>query len=96
MLLLAPYFGVVYLLFGKITLDRTISLSGSTNLDLRSFNLNYENDVLLRDDELTSDILARQLDYVRQSDHVTLDEVRQWSYARRIWNNLIATAGPIL
>ena len=78
------------------TIDRALSLIGSTNLDLRSFDLNYENDILLRDDEMTQLIYDRQQEYIAQSDSVTLDDVQAWSYPRRIWNNVVATVGPIL
>lgn len=78
------------------TLDRRLALIGSTNLDLRSFDLNYENDILLRDDEITQQIYDRQQAYIAQSDPVTLQDVNGWSYPRRIWNNVVATVGPIL
>ena len=78
------------------TVDRVLSLVGSTNLDLRSFDLNYENDILLRDDKLTQSIYDRQQAYIAQSDSVTIDDVHSWSYPRRIWNNIVATVGPIL
>lgn len=78
------------------TVDRALSLVGSTNLDLRSFDLNYENDILLRDDDLTQSIFQRQQEYISKSDPVTLREVHAWSYRRRIWNNVVATVGPIL
>ncbi|TWU22547.1 Cardiolipin synthase [Novipirellula galeiformis] len=78
------------------TVDRALSLIGSTNLDLRSFDLNYESDILLRDDDLTQSIFERQQEYLSQSDPVTLGDVNAWSYSRRIWNNVIATVGPIL
>lgn len=61
------------------TIDRALSLLGSTNLDLRSFDLNFENDILLRDDNLTRAILDRTQDYLTQSDSVTLDDVNGWS-----------------
>jgi len=79
-----------------LTVDRTLSLIGSTNLDLRSFDLNYENDILLRDDDVTESIYGRQQAYVEQSDPVTLEDVKSWRYTRRIWNNVVATVGPIL
>ena len=78
------------------TVDRVLSLIGSTNLDLRSFDLNYENDILLRDDKLTRTIFDRQQEYLAQSDHVTIDDVNSWRYTRRIWNNVVSTVGPIL
>ncbi len=79
-----------------LTIDGVLSLIGSTNLDLRSFDLNYESDVLLRDDATTRAIVERQRDYLSQSDQVTLADVEAWPYRRRIWNNVIATIGPIL
>jgi len=79
-----------------LTIDRALSLVGSTNLDLRSFDLNYENDILLRDDVVTQAIFDRQQQYIAQSAPVTIDDVNSWSYARRIWNNVVATVGPIL
>lgn len=78
------------------TIDRKLSLIGSTNLDLRSFDLNYENDILLRDDEMTQLIYDRQQEYISQSDSVTLEDVNTWTYHRRIWNNVVVTIGPIL
>jgi len=78
------------------TIDRRLSLIGSTNFDLRSFDLNYENDILLRDDEVTQLIFDRQQEYIAQSDLVTLYDVNAWPYHRRIWNNVVATMGPIL
>jgi cardiolipin synthase len=78
------------------TIDRKLSLVGSTNLDLRSFDLNYENDILLRDDQITQQIYDRQQEYISQSDAVTLEYVNTWTYQRRIWNNVVATIGPIL
>lgn len=79
-----------------LTIDRRLSLIGSTNLDLRSFDLNYENDILLRDNEVTQSIYARQQSYIEQSDSVTIEAVNSWPHTRRIWNNVIATVGPIL
>lgn len=78
------------------TVDRKLALVGSTNLDLRSFDLNYENDILLRDDRLANAIFERQKEYTERSDLVTLKQVQDWSYFRRIWNNVVATLGPIL
>jgi len=79
-----------------LTMDRALSLIGSTNLDLRSFDLNYENDILLRDDDMTRRIYERQQSYAQQADPVTIEDVNSWSYMRRIWNNVVATVGPIL
>ena len=79
-----------------LTVDRTLSLIGSTNIDLRSFDLNYENDILLRDKDVTESIYGRQQTYVEQSVPVTIEDVNSWRFTRRIWNNVVATVGPIL
>lgn len=79
-----------------LTIDGKVSLIGSSNLDLRSFDLNYENNILLQDEAITCAIIERQRQYIAQSRQVLLDEVLAWPYYRRIWNNVIATIGPVL
>lgn len=79
-----------------LTIDHKVSLIGSSNLDLRSFDLNYENNILLQDAALTQDIRERQADYISRSCKVALVDVADWSYHRRIWNNVIATIAPVL
>lgn len=79
-----------------LTLDGQLSMIGSTNLDLRSFDLNYENNILLQDPELTRAIFMRQQQYLSASSEVSMNDVNSWSLLRRIWQNCIATVGPIL
>lgn len=79
-----------------LTADGEVSLVGSTNIDLRSFDLNYENNMLLQDASTTASVQARQQHYIDQADTVTLEQVRQWPWWRRIWNNVMATLGPVL
>ncbi len=79
-----------------LTIDGEISLIGSTNLDLRSFDLNYENNVVFSDKKLTEQIIERQQQYIADSDNVSLKQVEDWSLLYRIWNNIVATMGPVL
>ena len=79
-----------------LTIDGEISLIGSTNLDLRSFDLNYENNVLINDKALTADIIERQYQYIADSDEVRREHVEAWSLPYKIWNNIVATMGPVL
>nr|WP_256713892.1 phospholipase D-like domain-containing protein [Psychrobacter sp. Cmf 22.2] len=79
-----------------LTVDGNISLIGSTNLDLRSFDLNYENNIVFSDTALTADIIERQNQYIADSDEVQLKQVKDWPLPYRIWNNIVATMGPIL
>lgn len=79
-----------------LTIDGKVSLIGSSNVDQRSFDLNYENNILLQDNTLTQAIAQRQEEYISQSQRIKLMDVLAWSYPRRIWNNIIATIGPVL
>ena len=79
-----------------LTIDDGLCLIGSSNLDLRSFALNYENNILVQDQELTCNIARRQAEYMTQSDTVLLSDVLAWPFYKRIWHNVVATAGPIL
>ncbi len=79
-----------------LTIDGKISLVGSSNLDLRSFDLNYENNILLQDTRTTQMIFDRQQEYIASSTRVELATVLAWPYPKRIWNNVIATIGPVL
>ena len=79
-----------------LTLDGEIALLGSANLDRRSFDLNYENNILFEDTPLTGAIRARQESYIAASREITLAEVDGWSPARRLWYNAVGMIGPVL
>jgi cardiolipin synthase len=79
-----------------LTLDGDITLIGSANMDRRSFDLNFENNILFYDSQLTERVRARQQSYIDSADKVSLEVVDNWSLSRRIWNNSIAMLGPIL
>jgi cardiolipin synthase A/B len=80
----------------SMAVDGELTLIGSANMDRRSFDLNYENNILLHDPELTTAMRARQDAYIADSRPVSLAEVRAWSRSARLWNNALATLGPIL
>lgn len=80
----------------SLTLDGNVTLIGSANMDRRSFDLNYENNILLYDSELTASMRARQADYLKNSKEILLVDVQAWSARARLWNNLCALASPLL
>jgi cardiolipin synthase len=80
----------------SMTVDRKVTLIGSANLDRRSFDLNYENNILLEDIALTAEIRNRQDAYLAESREVSLAEVMAWSRFRRAWYNAVAMMGPVL
>jgi cardiolipin synthase len=80
----------------SMTIDGDITLIGSANLDRRSFDLNYENNILLYDEALTAVMRTRQDVYLASSNEVTLTDVDAWSMGRRLWNNTVGMLGPLL
>jgi cardiolipin synthase len=79
-----------------MTLDGEVVLIGSANMDRRSFELNYENNMLFYDTGLTAEVRQRQQDYLACSRLVQSEEVDAWPMRRRLWNNTLATLGPLL
>lgn len=85
------------LIHSKImTVDGRMAMIGSANLDRRSFELNYEVNLSIFDEEFTRELDLRQASYIERSREITLDEVRDWSVLRRLRNNLLALATPLL
>jgi cardiolipin synthase len=79
-----------------LTLDGEVTLIGSANMDRRSFELNYENNILFYDPDMTMELRRRQKEYEAHSREVTIEAVRQWSWQRRLFNNAVAMLGPVL
>jgi len=80
----------------SLTLDGEVGLIGSANLDRRSFDLNYENNILFYDPGLTDEVRKRQDLYLARSRQVTAEMVARWPLGKRLWNNAIAMLGPVL
>jgi cardiolipin synthase len=80
----------------SVTVDDDVTLIGSANMDRRSFDLNYENNILFCDTRLTAVMRDRQQAYLAASDPVHLSDVEKWSMPRRFWNNLMGMLGPVL
>jgi cardiolipin synthase len=80
----------------SVAVDGIVTLIGSANMDRRSFELNYENNILFCDPTLTAEMRARQAAYIADSRPVTLADVGEWTRRRRLWNNALATLSPVL
>ncbi len=80
----------------SLTLDGEVTLIGSANMDRRSFELNYENNILFYDPVLSAEMRRRQDTYLAQSRPVTAEMVAHWPMTRQLWNNSIAMLGPVL
>jgi cardiolipin synthase len=79
-----------------MVVDRTVALIGSANLDRRSFELNFENNILFSDPAFAAEIRARQDAYVAQADAVTAEEVGRNGLGTRVWQNALAMLSPLL
>jgi cardiolipin synthase len=79
-----------------LTMDGEMALIGSANMDRRSFDLNYENNILLADAAATTALRARQEEFLGQSRQISAAEVAAWGPVRRLVNNALAIMGPVL
>ena len=79
-----------------MAVDGQVTMIGSANLDRRSFELNYENNILFLDPALTSAIRATQDHWIAQSVPITAATVAGYSLPRRLWQNLAAMMSPLL
>lgn len=80
----------------SITIDQEVCLVGSANLDRRSLQLNFENNLLVADPVLTRAVRDRQLGYLSQSHQVDRAQVDSWPLWRRAFDNAVAMASPVL
>jgi cardiolipin synthase len=79
-----------------MVVDRTIALIGSANIDRRSFELNFENNILFSDPQFAGAILQRQNEFIAQSDAVTIGQVAAYGLGTRVWQNTLAMLSPLL
>lgn len=80
----------------SLTMDGDVTLIGSANMDRRSFDLNFENNILLVDKSATAEMRARQAAYQAQSREILLSEVERWPWTKRLWDNALAMISPVL
>jgi cardiolipin synthase len=79
-----------------VTVDARITLAGSANMDRRSLELNFENNLLVLDRGVTAAVRDRQLGYLSQSAIVKPETVEDWPFRVRLAHNVVAMASPLL
>jgi cardiolipin synthase len=79
-----------------MVVDRCTGLIGSANLDRRSFELNFENNILFEDRAFAAAMRQRQDQYLADCDPVTREDVERYGIGLRLWQNLLATLSPML
>lgn len=80
----------------SMTIDGELALVGSANMDRRSLELNFENNLLIADGGVVATIRARQAAYLSVSLAVTMDDVRAWSFVERLAQNTVGMMSPVL
>jgi cardiolipin synthase len=86
-----------FLLHAKnISIDGRVAIIGSSNVDLRSFQLNEEVSLLLLDDGSVAQVEAIQQGYLRESDRLDAASWRQRSHLRKIVENIARLLSPLL
>lgn len=85
------------LLHAKIlSVDGQAALVGSPNLDRRSFDLNYENSMMLADPVTVGEIVEKQELFLKASLPVSRKKVESWSISRRVLINAVGMMAPLL
>jgi len=70
------------------SIDESVAVIGSSNLDIRSFALNSEVSLLVYDPQVVADLRKIQDRHIGDSDEVTLERWRQRSPVRRWLQNM--------
>lgn len=79
-----------------MTVDDSFAFIGSANLDIRSFHLNFELNVLLYGSEITRELRTVQQSYLNDSARITLDKWRRRSLVRKYTEGVAALLSPLL
>ncbi|MDX9910721.1 MAG: cardiolipin synthase [Phycisphaerales bacterium] len=80
----------------SITIDREFALFGTSNLDNRSFWLNFEHTLAVYDDRLTHDIRTLQDTYIARSTRLDPTARRARTFTRRLAESAAYVFSPLL
>ena len=80
----------------SLTIDGEVALVGSANIDRRSLQLNFENNLLLADAATAQVIRQRQQGYLSVSTPVHIDAMRAWPFHQRLLQDAIGMMAPLL
>jgi len=79
-----------------LTVDDQLAMFGSANYDIRSFNLNFELNLLLHAPEAVAETHALQMGYMARSDRATFDDFPSRTWLGRLKVNLAKLLSPLL
>jgi cardiolipin synthase len=79
-----------------ISIDDDIAVIGSSNLDMRSFELNLEVTLVCYDSDVVTDLRRAEAEYIARSREVTLDEWLRRPIHQRLFENLTRLMSALL
>ena len=79
-----------------MTVDDTMALIGSSNMDIRSFVLNSEITLIVYDQGFTKKLQAEQARYLSASEELTCAQWQQRGILPRFTQNLARLMSPLL
>ncbi|QSH42461.1 cardiolipin synthase [Lentisphaerota bacterium ZTH] len=79
-----------------LMVDEEWAFMGSSNCDIRSFQLNYELDFCVEKGSFISELNSQFIEELTESDEVTLSQVENKSFKRQLLENICALLTPIL
>lgn len=79
-----------------ITVDDTLSVMTSANLDRRSFEINFEVSLILYDADATLAMRAIQASYIERTERIEPADWAKRSWLQRLVSNAVGMASPVL
>ncbi|WP_172118964.1 cardiolipin synthase [Halomonas hibernica] len=79
-----------------LVVDEAVALVGSANMDRRSLELNFENNILLHSPDVAKSIRERQNAWLSDANEVVPDQVIHRSLLRRIGDNVATIFSPVM
>src|SRR5262249_62280083 len=79
-----------------LSIDHTVAVIGSSNLDIRSFVLNAEVMLMVYDHRVAKQLVAEEEHYFANSRLLTLEMWRQRSFGGKVLQNLTRLLSPLL
>ncbi len=80
----------------NVSIDQSLAIIGSSNVDLRSFQLNDEVSLLLFDPASLGALGALQRGYLEHCDTLEIDQWRRRPAPRKLVENIARLVGPLL
>jgi cardiolipin synthase len=78
-----------------LVVDGRLALVGSSNMDRRSLDLNFENNVLFESEEVAAEVEEHQRRWLADAVEIDHDGVATRSLPRRFIDNLLTMAAPL-